>query len=51
MTCGVAVNLYVRFGTPIAWTWYVVIGSSITIATALAASAVLDRESAGARNA
>jgi SSS family transporter len=51
MSCGVAVNLYVRFGTPIAWTWYVLIGSAVTIATALAASAVLDRESAGERNA
>jgi SSS family transporter len=50
MTFGVAINLYIRFGTPIAWTWYVLIGSAITIMAALAASAVLDGESVGEGN-
>lgn len=44
MTAGVAINLYVRFGTSIAWTWYVLIGSLVTYLTAVLASSVLDRE-------
>jgi len=47
MVAGLVVNLYVRFGTTIAWTWYVLIGTTVTIATALAVSAVIDgRETA-----
>jgi solute:Na+ symporter, SSS family len=38
MACGLALMLYVRFFTPIAWTWYVLIGSSATFAIGLAAS-------------
>ena len=30
--------IYVYFGTRIAWTWYVLIGSAITFLVALAAS-------------
>jgi hypothetical protein len=30
MLAGLAVILYVRFQTPIAWTWYVVIGATTT---------------------
>ncbi len=38
MTAGIIVMLYVRFATPIAWTWYVLFGSAITFAVAWAAS-------------
>jgi Na+/proline symporter len=45
MTAGVAVNLWIRFAAPgVAWTWYVLIGSSVTIAAGLAASLVLKGE-------
>jgi SSS family transporter len=44
MSAGLAVNLIVRFATPIAWTWYVLIGTVATIAASLAASAWLPRE-------
>lgn len=46
MLAGISVNLYVRFGTPVAWTWYVLIGSVVTGLGGLAASAVLDRKEA-----
>lgn len=32
MIAGLGTTLYVRFATPIAWTWYVVIGSAVTFA-------------------
>jgi SSS family solute:Na+ symporter len=38
MIAGLALMLYIRFGTPIAWTWYVLIGTSATFLTGLAAS-------------
>jgi Na+/proline symporter len=38
MLVGLALMLYVRFATPIAFTWYVVIGTSATFATGLAVS-------------
>jgi SSS family solute:Na+ symporter len=38
MSCGLAAMLYVKFGTTIAWTWYVLIGTTITFLTAIAAS-------------
>jgi len=38
MSVGVALMLYVRFATPIAFTWYVVIGTAATFTTGLAAS-------------
>lgn len=45
MTAGVGVNLWVRFGAPwIAWTWYVLIGTSVTVAVGLAASLFIRRE-------
>jgi urea transporter len=46
MLAGLGVNLYLRFATPVAWTWYVLIGTVTTVAVSLAASAVLDREEA-----
>lgn len=41
MSAGLALMLYIKFATPIAWTWYVLIGTSFTFATGLAASFVL----------
>jgi Na+/proline symporter len=38
MACGLVLMLYIRFFTPIAWTWYVLIGSSATFAIGVAAS-------------
>jgi SSS family transporter len=46
MTAGVLVNLWVAFATPVAWTWYVLIGTSATVAVALAASLVLSEKRA-----
>lgn len=40
MVAGLAVMLYVKMGTPIAWTWYVLIGTTVTFITGLAASLV-----------
>jgi SSS family solute:Na+ symporter len=48
MACGLALMLYIRFFTPIAFTWYVLIGSSATFAIGLAASFLLrEKHSAG----
>jgi solute:Na+ symporter, SSS family len=41
MLAGFCINLYVRFGTPIAWTWYVLIGTVVTAGVALAVSLLL----------
>ena len=41
MVAGLALMLYVRFATPIAFTWYVLIGTSMTFATGLLASFVV----------
>ena len=38
MTASVLSMLYIKFATPIAWTWYVVIGTAITIGVAVVAS-------------
>jgi Na+/proline symporter len=38
MLAGLAVMLYVRFATPIAFTWYVLIGTSMTFATGILVS-------------
>jgi SSS family solute:Na+ symporter len=38
MFVGFVLMLYIKFATPIAFTWYVLIGSAATFATALAAS-------------
>jgi len=38
MVAGLAVMLYVRFATPIAFTWYVLIGTSMTFITGLVMS-------------
>jgi len=41
MVAGLALMLYVRFATPIAFTWYVVIGTAMTFGTGLVMSLVL----------
>ena len=48
MLAGFCINLYVYFGTPIAWTWYVLIGTSVTVGAALLASQLLDRRAESA---
>jgi SSS family transporter len=46
MIAGLAVMIYIRFGTPIAFTWYVLIGTATTFTTGLIASFFLDPRSA-----
>ncbi|MBS1832963.1 MAG: sodium:solute symporter [Acidobacteria bacterium] len=41
MTAGFVLMLYIKFFTPIAWTWYVLIGTTATFVTAYAMSFVL----------
>ncbi len=38
MIAGLGSMIFVKFGTSIAWTWYVLIGTSITFATGILAS-------------
>jgi len=38
MCVGLAVTLYVRFYTPVAWTWYILLGTGITFTTGWLAS-------------
>jgi Na+/proline symporter len=45
MSVGLAVMLFVRFATPIAFTWYVLIGTSATFATGLVASVLWNESS------
>jgi SSS family solute:Na+ symporter len=47
MILGLALMLYVRFATPIAFTWYVLIGTSATFATGLAMSLFLKEKHGG----
>ncbi|PYQ28695.1 MAG: hypothetical protein DMF57_17415, partial [Acidobacteria bacterium] len=46
MTVGLAVVLYVRFATPIAWPWYTVIGSLTTL---IVGASIAGYQPAGAR--
>jgi Na+/proline symporter len=48
MASGLVLMLYIKFLTPIAWTWYVLIGSSATFAIGLAASFLLREKPSGA---
>ena len=43
MIASMIVMLYIRFFTPLAWTWYVLVGSAVTLAVAWAASFVFAR--------
>jgi len=40
MLCGFAVELYIWLGTPVPWTWYVLIGTIVTFATGYLASSL-----------
>ncbi|HEX8473407.1 MAG TPA: sodium:solute symporter [Pyrinomonadaceae bacterium] len=42
MLASIAVMLYIRFMTPLAWTWYVLVGSAVTLAVAWLASFAFD---------
>jgi SSS family solute:Na+ symporter len=44
MTAGLVTMLYVRFYTPIAWTWYVLIGTSVTFLTGIIASTIVHEQ-------
>ncbi len=44
MAVGLILNLYLKLGTNVAWTWYVLIGTAATFITAWMASFVLPRE-------
>ncbi|MBI5280836.1 MAG: sodium/solute symporter [Candidatus Solibacter usitatus] len=44
MVAGIGVNLFVRFGTTIAWTWYVLIGTVVTAGVTLLVSAIMREE-------
>jgi len=48
MSVGLVLLLYVRFATPIAFTWYVMIGASATFATAVLVSLVIKEPAHGA---
>lgn len=41
MSAGLAVMIFVRFATPIAWTWHVLIGTSVTFIVGIVAGAFL----------
>lgn len=45
MGASLVVMVYVKWGTPIAWTWYVVIGTSVTFIVGLVASLFEKKES------
>jgi SSS family transporter len=47
MAASIVVMLYIRFGTPVAYTWYVLIGSFITFAVAWIASFFTARKFGG----
>lgn len=47
MAAGFAVMMYVRFGTAIAWTWYVAIGTVVTFAAGALAAAFLEEDTRG----
>ena len=44
MAMGLAAMIYVRFATSIAFTWYVLIGSAVTIAVGLAISTLFTND-------
>ena len=47
MVAGLAVMVYVKFGTGIAWTWYVLIGTTATFVVAVMVSLLLKEEPSG----
>jgi len=50
MICGLAIELYLWLGTQVPWTWWVLIGSSLTFGVGFVASVLVqDRALAGKR--
>jgi len=47
MVAGLLTNLYIKFATPIAWTWYVLIGSAVTLGVALLTAMLFPSTNAG----
>ncbi len=47
MSAGLLVMLWVKFFTPIAWTWYVVIGTAVTFGVGYAASLIINEPPKG----
>lgn len=44
MAAGLVMNVYIKFGTNVAWTWYVLFGTVATFSVAYAASFLFPRE-------
>jgi hypothetical protein len=44
MSASILLMIYIKFFTPLAWTWYVLIGSITTFAVAWAASYIFTNE-------
>ncbi len=42
MVCGFGIELYIWLGTPVPWTWYVLIGTVVTFATGYIGSVLLE---------
>ena len=40
MSCGLAAVLYLRFGTAVAWPWFTVVGSLVTLAVGFSAAPI-----------
>ena len=49
MVAGFLLMLYIKFFTPIAWTWYVLIGTSVTFGVGYLLSYVLRNETGNAK--
>jgi solute:Na+ symporter, SSS family len=50
MVCGFALNMYLWLGTKVPWTWYVMIGSGVTVAVGYGASVLWKEEVVGRRS-
>ena len=48
MSAGLVMMLYIKFSTPIAWTWYVLIGTSVTFAIGYTVSVFLHEKTISA---
>jgi SSS family solute:Na+ symporter len=49
MACGFAVELYLWLGTHVPWTWWVVIGTTVTFAVGWIASIIIGESAGDAR--
>jgi hypothetical protein len=50
MAAGFVIMLYVKLGTTIAWTWYVLIGTSVTVSVGLLTSFIFTEEETEEKN-